>query len=91
MFNLLADPFFPVVTRQGQRRWLSFVELADEGDNAPLEFDWPRADFNIAAFEFSVGVITLAFRPLSQSDWTRLWRSATSQSEPSAPSATHSN
>jgi CRISPR system Cascade subunit CasA len=81
MFNLLADRFFPVVTRQGQRRWLSFVELADEGDNAPLEFDWPRADFNIAAFEFSVGVITLAFRPLSQSDWTRLWRSATSQSE----------
>jgi CRISPR system Cascade subunit CasA len=74
MFNLLADPFFPVVTRRGARRWLSFAELADDGDDPPVDFDWPRADFNIAAYEFAIGVATLALRPTSESDWLRLWR-----------------
>jgi len=76
MFNLLADPFFPVVTRRGARRWLSFAELADDGDDPPVDFDWPRADFNIAAYELAVGVATLALRPTGASDWLRLWTSA---------------
>src|SRR5277367_3350478 len=72
-FNLLDSPFFPVLTRRGRRVWLPFSEIAASGDDEPLDFDWPRADFNIAALEFAVGVATLAFRPLKPTDWERLW------------------
>jgi len=75
-FNVLADPFFPVVTQRGARRWLSFAELADDGDDPPVDFDWPRADFNIAAYELAVGVTTLALRPTREVDWLGLWRDA---------------
>lgn len=74
MFNLLGDPFFPTVTRKGARRWLSFAELADDSPDAPVDFDWPRADFNMAAYEFAIGVATLALRPTRETDWLRLWR-----------------
>ncbi len=62
-FNLLLDPFFPVLTRNGRRGWLPFSELAASGDDEPLDFDWPRADFNIAALEFAIGVATWRFSP----------------------------
>lgn len=75
-FNVLTDPFFPVVTRRGARRWLSFAELADDGDDPPIDFGWPRADFNIAAYELAVGVATLALRPTREVDWLGLWRDA---------------
>jgi CRISPR system Cascade subunit CasA len=74
MFNVLLDRFFPVVTRAGLRRWLSFAELADDGSDPPVGFDWPRADFNTAACELAIGVATMAFRPARESDWVRLWR-----------------
>ena len=72
-FNLLQNSFFPVLTRSGRRVWLPFSELAASGDDEPLDFDWPRADFNIAALEFAIGVATLAFQPLKPMDWERLW------------------
>lgn len=75
-FNLLLDSFFPIVTRSGTRRWISFAELADESDDAPVDFDWPRADFNIASHEFAIGVLTLAFRIFRESEWIRLWKAA---------------
>jgi CRISPR system Cascade subunit CasA len=80
MFNLLIDPFFPVITRRGARRWVCFVGLADEGEDAPVDFDWPRADFNIAAFEFAIGVTTLALRPIWETDWLGHWRAAPDRS-----------
>jgi CRISPR system Cascade subunit CasA len=81
-FNLLQNSFFPVLTRSARRVWLSFSELAASGVDEPLDFDWPRADFNIAALEFAVGVATLAFRPLKATDWEQLW------DEPPGPEAT---
>ena len=80
-FNLLTRAFFPVVTRKGARRWLSVAELADDGDDAPVDFDWPRADFNTAAFEFAIGVATLAMRPTGEADWLRLWRAQSDTNE----------
>ena len=71
-FNLLEDPFFPIVTRGGERRWAAFAELAADED-AAVEFDWPRADFNVAALEFAIGVAALAFRPATPGAWLRLW------------------
>jgi CRISPR system Cascade subunit CasA len=76
-FNLLTDLSFPVVTSRGDRKWISYADLAvvDSDDGYPVEFGWPRADFNIAAFEFAIGVATLAFRPLRRTDWLKLWNS----------------
>lgn len=71
-FNLLVDPFFPVVTSSGRKRWISFAELAQTDGDAPIEFDWPRPDFNIASYEFSVGVLAVAFQP-SHELWQKLW------------------
>jgi CRISPR system Cascade subunit CasA len=75
-FNLLTDPFFPVVTSRGHHKWLSYAYLAVvDSNDYPAEIGWPRADFNIAAFEFAIGVATLAFRPLRRTDWLSLWNS----------------
>ena len=35
--------------------------------------DWPRADLNMAAYEFAIGVATVAFQPQRKGDWLRLW------------------
>ncbi|NKN38466.1 type I-E CRISPR-associated protein Cse1/CasA [Agrobacterium sp. a22-2] len=73
-FNLIADAFFPVATVSGARRWLTFSELRQEEGDYPVAFDWPRGDLNIAAFEFAVGVLALAYQPEDNADWTAIWR-----------------
>ena len=73
-FNLLSDPFFPIVTRAGRRRIASFAELAHtEGDDAPVDIDWPRTDLNIAAFEFAIGIATTLYQPETDTEWRELW------------------
>ncbi len=79
-FNLLTDPFFPIITRSGASRMVRFAELAQvDGDDAPVDFDWPRPDFNIAAFEFAIGVAMLAFAPQDHDEWLELWQNPPSE------------
>ena len=78
-FNLLSDPFLPVVMRSGAQRWLAFPELVDGSESNgldsdyPVEFNWQRPDFNIASFEFCIGVISLAFDIRNEDDWRPFW------------------
>ena len=78
-FNLLSDPFLPVVMRSGAQRWLAFPELVAEpksnglDEDYPVEFNWPRPDFNMASFEFCIGVISLAFDIREEDDWHPFW------------------
>ena len=76
-FNLLSDPFLPVIMRSGAQKWLAFPDLATgtESDNEdyPVEFNWPRPDFNMASFEFCVGVLSLAFDIHEEDDWRPFW------------------
>ena len=78
-FNLLSDPFLPVVMRSGAQRWLAFPELVagpkSNGldEDYPVEFDWPRPDFNMASFEFCIGVVSLAFDIREEDDWHPFW------------------
>jgi CRISPR system Cascade subunit CasA len=73
-FNLLSDPFFPIVTRAGQRRMVSFAQLAQiDGDDAPADFAWPRSDLNIAAFEFAIGIATILYQPETEPEWREQW------------------
>ena len=78
-FNLLSDPFLPVVMRSGAQRWLAFPELVAGAksngldEDYPIEFNWPRPDFNMASFEFCIGVISLAFDIREEDDWRPFW------------------
>ncbi len=81
-FNLLSDPFLPVVMRSGAQRWLAFPELVTGAESNgldedyPVEFNWPRPDFNMASFEFCIGVISLAFDIRDEdNDWRPFWSS----------------
>lgn len=80
-FNLLKDPFLPVVMRSGAQRWLAFPELVAGAksngldEDYPVEFNWPRPDFNMASFEFCIGVIALAFDIREEDDWRPFWTS----------------
>lgn len=73
-FNLLTDEFFPVRTLSGARRWVRFEELRLEDGDFPVAFDWPRADLNIATYEFAIGVLALAYQPEDHADWIAIWR-----------------
>ncbi|MDE2743049.1 MAG: type I-E CRISPR-associated protein Cse1/CasA [Gemmatimonadota bacterium] len=78
-FNLLSDPFLPVIMRSGAQRWLAFPELVTGtesnglDEDYPVEFDWPRPDFNMASFEFCIGVISLAFDIRKEDNWRPFW------------------
>lgn len=78
-FNLLSDPFLPVVMRSGEKRWLAFPELVSGADSNgldedyPVEFNWPRPDFNMASFEFCIGAISLAFDIREEDEWSPFW------------------
>ena len=80
-FNLLSDPFLPVVMRSGVQKWLAFPDLVagaasnSSDEDYPVELNWPRPDFNMASFEFCVGVISLAFDIHDENDWRSFWRS----------------
>ena len=78
-FNLLSDPFLPVIMRSGVQRWLAFPELVAGAksngldEDYPVEFNWPRPDFNMASFEFCIGVVSLALDIRDEDDWRPFW------------------
>lgn len=76
VYNLLVEPFIPVRLRSAARRWSTIPDLiadtADDGDYA-VEPDWPRPDFNIATFEFLIGVLSVALAPQRDRDWREKW------------------
>ena len=76
-FNLLSDPFLPVIMRSGAQKWFAFPELvtgaASNDLDEEVEFNWPRPDFNKANFEFCIGVISLALDIRDEDDWYSLW------------------
>lgn len=78
-FNLLSDPFLPVIMRSGAQKWLAFPELVTGAksnglnEDYPVEFSWPRPDFNMASFEFCIGVLSLAFDIREEDDWRPFW------------------
>ena len=78
-FNLLSDPFLPVIMRSGVQRWLAFPELVAGAksnglnEDYPVEFNWPRPDFNMASFEFCIGVVSLAFDIREEDEWRPFW------------------
>lgn len=75
MFNLLTDPWLPVIRRQTGRCVIRPAQITECLDTDPvIAIDWPRPDFRIATLELLIGLLTTAFPPGGGDDWLDLWR-----------------
>ena len=68
-FNLLHDPWLPVLRRSGPSL-IRPSQIAEAHATDPIiAFDWPRADFRIAAHEFLIGLLSTACPPRDEEAW----------------------
>lgn len=65
-FNLISDPWIPVLDKGGGRHVIAPWQMADARFLRP---DWPRADLNIACLELLIGLVFLADPPRDFADW----------------------
>lgn len=73
-FNLVRDPWIPVVTCAGRRRVIRPADLTLNLQTDPVvEIDWPRPDLRAATLEFLIGLLTTACVPEGNDDWRRWW------------------
>jgi CRISPR system Cascade subunit CasA len=73
-FNLIRDPWIPVITRSRQRRTIRPAELTRDLASDPIvEIGWPRADLRAATLEFLIGLLTTACVPEGDDDWRGWW------------------
>lgn len=64
--NLINDAWIPVLRADGSRSIIAPWQMAEPGIVRP---DWPRPDFNIACYEFLIGLVFLADPPCDIEDW----------------------
>lgn len=69
--NLLRDPWLPVRRRSGVLAVVSVAEALGRSDDPAVAIDWSRADFDAAALEFLVGLMSTVAPP----ETSRVWRS----------------
>ena len=72
-FNLLVDPWLPVVCADGSRRQIAPWELVAEP--IPLALDPPRPDFRAALLEFLVGLLATVHSPKNSNEWLQRLKS----------------
>jgi CRISPR system Cascade subunit CasA len=68
--NLLTDPWLPVIRISGERDMIAPSAIV--GDDPPVAFDLPRADFAGAMTEFLIGLFATAYSPANDAEWARL-------------------
>ena len=66
--NLITDAWVPVRMQDRSRRVIAPHQMADPLIAAP---DWPRADLNLACYEFLIGLVFMAAPPAHLRDWAR--------------------
>ena len=72
--NLLTDPWLPVRRRSGAAAWIAPSGITDAIDDDPVAaFAWPRPDFNGAALEFLIGLLSTATAPDNDREWFEWW------------------
>jgi CRISPR system Cascade subunit CasA len=71
-FSLLTASWIPVRRACGAVDWISPSQLTSAAqDGAPVAFSWPRPDFDLAAHEFMIGLLAVAFPPRDEREWLR--------------------
>ena len=73
-FNLIRDSWLPLRRRSGAIERISPWEITTGVDDDPfMSFAWPRPDFNGAAHEFLIGLLTTAASPADNAAWRDWW------------------
>ena len=74
VFNLIYAPWLPVRRRSGIVESIPPWRIADQNDDDPfVAFAWPRPDFNGAAHEFLIGLLSSAAAPTHEDEWEDWW------------------
>ena len=73
VFNLIHAPWLPMRRRSGVVEHIPPWRINDRIDDDPfVAFAWPRPDFNGAAHEFLIGLLSTAVAPRDD-DWEEWW------------------
>ena len=73
-FNLIDEPWLPVRRRSGAVEHIPPWRVNERvGDDPFVSFAWPRPDFNGAAHEFLIGLLTTAAAPADDDEWEDWW------------------
>ena len=73
-FNLISEHWLPVQRRSGATGWVAPSQINERIDEDPIVgFAWPRPDFNGAAHEFLIGLLSTATAPSDDDGWTEWW------------------
>src|SRR3712207_6374225 len=75
-FSLLDRSWLPILRRSGERVWIRPAEITSRpADDPVIAFDWSRADFDAAACEVLIGLLSTACsRQVSDEDeWEAWW------------------
>ena len=74
VFNLIHTPWLPVQRRSGVVETITPWQITTALDDDPfLSFAWPRPDFNGAAHEFMIGLLSTAATPANEGGWKDWW------------------
>ena len=73
-FNLLAEPWLPVLRRSGAMERIPPWRITDRIATDPfIAFAWPRPDFNGAAHELLIGLLSTTAAPEDDDAWKDWW------------------
>ena len=73
-FNLITEPWLPVRRRSGAEEWIAPAQVNEGiGEDPIVGFAWPRPDFNGAAHEFLIGLLSTAAAPTDNDHWWESW------------------
>lgn len=74
-FNLIHAPWLPVRRRSDAVEFIPPWRITDLDDGDPfVALAWPRPDFNGAAHEFLIGLLSTAAAPVDEGGWEDWWR-----------------
>ena len=74
VFNLINEPWLPLRRRSGAVEHIPPWRINDRISEDPfVSFAWPRPDFNGAAHEFLVGLLSTAAAPADDDEWKDWW------------------
>lgn len=80
--NLLTDPWLPVVRAKTGAVLIRPAEIVSAlADDPVLNPNWPRADLNIATYEFLIGLIFAAMPAESKRGWLQRWEKPPTNAE----------
>ena len=74
VFNLIDEPWLPVRRRSGAVEHIQPWRINERTDEDPfVAFAWPRPDYNGAAHELLIGLLSTAAAPADEDEWEDWW------------------